>query len=170
MIMTRDREFTLDDFMGQMGQVSKLGPMSKVIGMIPGMSEMTNKLGGAEEIEKQMRRMRGIYSSMSARERCNVAILNGGRRRRIARGAGVSVAEVGQFLRQFQGTREMMAAVGRLRGPMRTRGLVAGLVTNDPAHGDPSWIWIKLRRGWSQWWWVLVPIAAAAILWVRSFK
>src|SRR3954469_19636862 len=63
-------QFTLDDFMSQMGQVQKLGPMSKVMGMIPGMSEMTKNMNmGGEDVERQMGRMRAIYDSMSAKER-----------------------------------------------------------------------------------------------------
>jgi signal recognition particle GTPase len=144
--------------------------MSKVIGMIPGMSEMTRRLGGAEEIEKQMRRMRGIYNSMSAQERHNVEILDGARCRRIARGAGVSISDVGQFLRQFQGTREMMAQVGRIRRPARTRALVAGLVTNDPLHRDPSWVWHTVNRSWRECWWVFALLCAAAILSLRVIR
>src|SRR5918998_1833238 len=81
--------FTLDDFMAQMGQVQKLGPMGKVMGMIPGMSEMTKNMGMNEgDVEKQMGRMRAIYDSMTRKERTDTDVIDGPRRRRIARGAG----------------------------------------------------------------------------------
>src|SRR3712207_3614671 len=85
-------QFTLDDFMAQMGQVKKLGPMGKVMGMIPGMAEMTKTRGMNEgDVEMQMGRMRAIYDSMSKKERANTDLLDGPRRRRVARGAGVEV-------------------------------------------------------------------------------
>src|SRR5436190_5084451 len=91
--------FTLDDFMAQMTQVKKLGPMGKVMGMIPGMSEMSKQANmGEGDVEKQMGRMRAIYDSMSRKERHNPDVLDSPRRRRIARGAGVDVNEVGQFM------------------------------------------------------------------------
>src|SRR5215213_5229084 len=73
-------QFTLDDFMSQMGQVNKLGPMSKVMGMIPGMSELTKNMGMNEgEVEGQMGRMRAIYDSMTKKERANTDVLDGNR-------------------------------------------------------------------------------------------
>src|SRR3954469_3044394 len=105
-------QFTLEDFMGQMGQITKLGPMSKVIGMIPGMSEMTKQLGGDTAVEGQIVKMRAIYDSMSKKERVKPEMLDGPRRRRIARGAGVEPNDVSQFMKQFEGTRDMMRAVG----------------------------------------------------------
>jgi signal recognition particle subunit SRP54 len=65
-------EFTLDDFMAQMAQVKKLGPMGKVMGMIPGMSEMSKQVNmGEGDVEKQMGTMRAIYDSMTKNERKN---------------------------------------------------------------------------------------------------
>src|SRR3954464_4717524 len=106
-------EFTLDDFMGQMGQIKKLGPMSKVLGMIPGMSELTKQIGhDGEGVEGQMGRMRAIYDSMTRKERAKPDLLDVNRRRRIARGAGCDVQEVGAFMKQFEMSRNMMRAVG----------------------------------------------------------
>src|SRR5882762_1005393 len=96
-------QFTLEDFMAQMGQVKKLGPMGKVMGMIPGMSELTKNAGMNEgDVEGQMGRMRAIYDSMTRKERGNTDLLDSNRRRRIARGAGVELNEVGQFVKQFE--------------------------------------------------------------------
>jgi signal recognition particle subunit SRP54 len=106
-------QFTLDDFMAQMGQVKKLGPMSKVMGMIPGMAQMTKQMNmGEGDVEKQMGHMRAIYDSMNKKERKNPDLLDATRRRRIARGAGVQLNEVGQFMKQFEMSRDMMRAIG----------------------------------------------------------
>src|SRR5437764_7406295 len=76
-------QFTLDDFMSQMGQVKKLGPMSKVMGMIPGMSEMSKNMNmGDGDVEKQMGHMRAIYDSMNRKEGKNPDLINGPRPRR----------------------------------------------------------------------------------------
>src|SRR5688500_5388332 len=96
-------EFTLDDFMSQMGQVKKLGPMGKVMGMIPGMSEMSKSMNmGEGEVEKQMGRMRAIYDSMNKKERKNPDLLDGPRRRRLDVGAGVAPTVVGQISKPVQ--------------------------------------------------------------------
>src|SRR5829696_5316338 len=143
-------EFTLDDFMSQMGQVQKLGPMSKVMGMIPGMSEMTKQMNmGEGDVENQMGRMRAIYDSMSKRERKNPDLLDGPRRRRIAVGAGVSPTEVGQFMKQFEMTRDMMRAVGGMgmMGRLKMmKALASGGLSNLGMPGGPM---LKTKKsGW----------------------
>jgi signal recognition particle subunit SRP54 len=166
------RDFTLADFMGQMGQITRLGPMGRWVGMLPGMSELVRCLGGEEALETQLRRMRGIYDSMSVQERLDVHILDAERRRRIARGAGVKLQHVSQFLKQYQCTLQMMEEVGRI-GPLRTNNLVAGLVTFDPRRRDPSWL-VPMRspEKWKNFL-VLVSIvlalAAAIAVWERLF-
>lgn len=104
---------TLDDFMSQMKQVRKLGPMGKVMNMIPGMSELAKQVDmGEGDVEKQMGRMQAIYNSMTLKERHDTDLLDAARRRRVARGAGVQLNEVSQFIKQFETTRDMMRAVG----------------------------------------------------------
>src|SRR5438876_11335323 len=94
-------QFTLDDFIAQMTQVRKLGPMNKVMGMIPGMNELTKQMGqGDGEVEGQLNRMKAMYDSMTRAERKNPDVIEHGRRRRIASGAGVQVNEVNQFIKQ----------------------------------------------------------------------
>ena len=135
------RDFTLDDFMGQMGQITRLGPMSKVIGMIPGMSEMTKQLGGDTAVEGQIVKMRAIYDSMSKKERAKPDILDGPRRRRIARGAGVEPQQVSQFMKQFEGTRDMMRAVGGMgmMGKLKMmKHLMSGNLSSLGMPGGPS--------------------------------
>ena len=127
-------EFTLEDFMGQMKQVNRLGPMSKVMGMIPGMSQLTQQLNmGDGDMEKQMGRMRAIYDSMNRKERHKPELLDGPRRRRIARGAGVQVNDVGNFMKQFQMSRDMMRAVGGM-GMMGKLKLMKSFMSGDMAN------------------------------------
>jgi signal recognition particle subunit SRP54 len=142
--------FTLEDFMAQMGQVKKLGPMGKVMGMIPGMSEIAKTTNmGEGEVEKQMGRMRAIYDSMNTKERKNPDTLDGPRRRRIARGAGVDVNEVGQFMKQFEMTRDMMRAVGGMgmMGRLKMmKALASGGLNNLGMPGGPM---LKTKKsGW----------------------
>jgi signal recognition particle subunit SRP54 len=133
--------FTLDDFMAQMGQVKKLGPMQKVMGMIPGMSELTKNMGMNEgDVEGQMGRMRAIYDSMNKKERGDTDLLDGPRRRRVARGAGVEVNEVSQFVKQFEMSRDMMRAVGGMgmMGRLRLmKALAGGGLANLGMPGGP---------------------------------
>jgi signal recognition particle subunit SRP54 len=126
-------QFTLDDFMAQMGQVKKLGPMGKIMGMIPGMSEMTKQLQmGEGDVEREMVHMRAIYDSMTRDERKKPDLLDGMRRRRIARGAGVDVQEVGKFMKQFEMSRDMMRAVGGM-GMLGKMKLMRSLMSGDMA-------------------------------------
>src|SRR3954470_5529141 len=140
-------QFTLDDFMAQMGQVQKLGPMSKVMGMIPGMSEMTKQMNMPEgEVEGQMLRMKAIYNSMTKKERTKPDLLDGARRRRIARGAGVELNEIGQFMKQFEMSRDMMRAVGGMgmMGKMKMmQALMSGKLSNLGMPGGPM---IKTKK------------------------
>jgi signal recognition particle subunit SRP54 len=135
-------QFTLDDFMSQMGQVKKLGPMSKVMGMIPGMSQMTKQMNmGEGDVESQMGRMRAIYDSMNQKERKNPDLLDATRRRRIARGAGVQLNEVGQFMKQFEMSRDMMRAVGSMgmMGKMKLmKAMMSGNLSGLGMPGGPT--------------------------------
>ncbi len=123
-------QLSLEDFINQMKQVKKLGPMGKVMGMIPGMGDLAKQANMKDsDVETQMARMEAIYNSMSKAERRNTDILDGARRRRIARGSGVELNEVGQFIKQFQMSRDMMRAVGGMgmMGRMRMmKGLMSG--------------------------------------------
>jgi signal recognition particle subunit SRP54 len=111
-------EFTLDDFMKQMQQVRKLGPIGQLLEMIPGMNKMTKDvdLSGAE---KDMKRIEAIIQSMTLQERTDPKILKASRKRRVAAGSGTSVQEVNALLKQFQ---EMQKMMKQLRGG-RGRGL-----------------------------------------------
>ena len=140
-------QFTLDDFMSQMGQINKLGPMSKVIGMIPGMDGLVKQMGmGEGDVEKQISHMRAIYDSMNKKERSKPESLDGPRRRRIARGAGVDVNEVSQFMKQFETSRSMMRAVGGM-GMMGKLKLMKHFMSGDLANvGMPGGPMIKTKK------------------------
>lgn len=145
-------QFTLDDFMGQMGQIKKLGPMGKIMGMIPGMSELTKQVGmQGDDVENQMKRMRAIYDSMNRNERQNPDLLDGQRRRRIAAGAGVGVTEVGSFMKQFEMSRDMMRAVGGM-GMLGKMKLMKQMMSgNMSGLGMPGGPMIATKKGgWSE--------------------
>jgi signal recognition particle subunit SRP54 len=145
--------FTLDDFMAQMSQVKKLGPMGKVMSMIPGMSELSKQVNmGEGDVEKQMGTMRAIYDSMSKAERKNSDLLDAGRRRRVARGAGVQLNEVGQFMKQFEMSRDMMRAVGGM-GMLGKLKLMKALTSGGGMSnlGMPGGPMLKTKRsGWQE--------------------
>jgi len=145
-------EFTMDDFMSQMSQVKKLGPMGKIMGMIPGMNDLTKQMNMQEgDVENQMGRMRAIYDSMNRAERKNPDVIDGQRRRRVAAGAGVAVSEVGQFIKQFEMSRGMMRAVGGMgmMGRLKLmKGLMGGGLQNLGMPGGPL---MKTKRsGWQE--------------------
>ncbi len=100
----RKADFNLEDFLSQMQQVKKLGSMQSIVGMMPGMSGV--EVG--PDAEKQMARTEAIIHSMTKQERRKPDILNGNRRQRIAKGAGVKIVEVNQLLKQFQQMQKMM--------------------------------------------------------------
>ncbi len=102
----RTSDFSLDDFLVQLRQIKKMGGMSALLGMLPGMGKLK---GGVPEIdERQMDRVAAIIHSMTAKERRKPQIINGSRRERIARGSGVTVPEVNQLLKQFAEARKLM--------------------------------------------------------------
>jgi signal recognition particle subunit SRP54 len=100
----RKADFNLEDFLSQLQAVKKMGSMQSIVGMIPGMSGV--QLG--DDSERQMVRTEAIIRSMTIQERRKPDILNGGRRQRIAKGAGVKIADVNQLLKQFQQMQKMM--------------------------------------------------------------
>jgi signal recognition particle subunit SRP54 len=104
----RKGEFTLDDFKSQLGQIGKLGPIQKIMSMIPGMGAMSKMLGD-QNPEADLRRLVGIIDSMTPDERRNPSkTIDQCRRRRIAAGAGVEPHEVNDLVKQFDGMADMM--------------------------------------------------------------
>ena len=140
-------EFTLEDFMSQMSQVRKLGSLGKIMDLIPGMSQLTKQLNmNGDEMEGQMGRMQAIYNSMTKKERQKPDLLDTPRRRRIARGAGVELSEVSQFMKQFESSRDIMQAVGGMgmRGKM---GLMKNLMSGNLAGlGMPGGPQLRIKK------------------------
>lgn len=139
--------FTLEDFMAQMSQVKKLGPMGKVMGMIPGMGDMMKQVNMKEgDIERSLQRMRAMYDSMTVAERKKPDLLEHGRRRRIARGAGVDTSEVNKFIKDFEQSRDMMRAVGSM-GIMGKFKLMRAMAKGDLAGlGMPGGPMLKTKK------------------------
>jgi signal recognition particle subunit SRP54 len=104
------QSFTLDDFLEQMRQVRKLGSMTDILKMVPGLS---NKLPKDFEIpEKELSKIEAIICSMTQRERRSPDVLNGSRRKRIAQGSGTQVSDVNRLVKQFDQARQMMKQMG----------------------------------------------------------
>ncbi|MGD9696921.1 MAG: signal recognition particle protein [Thermoleophilia bacterium] len=108
----RGGSLTLEDFLEQMHQVRKMGPMSQVLGMIPGFRNMAKAKDVAVD-DRQLDRIEAIIHSMTVAERRHPEVINGSRRRRIAAGSGTSVQEVNQLLSQFKQMRKLMKQMGR---------------------------------------------------------
>jgi signal recognition particle subunit SRP54 len=105
-----DDEFTLEDFREQIKQLRKLGPLEGILGMMPQLGPL-KELKNAKVDEKEITRVVAIIDSMTFRERINHMIINGARRRRIAKGSGTSVQEVNSLLKQYAQARKMMKSI-----------------------------------------------------------
>ncbi len=111
----RNDGFTLDDFRDQLQAIKKMGPLEQIVGMLPGMGNL-KQLANQKPDEKQIGRVEAIISSMTLDERRRSDIINGSRRKRIARGSGTSVEEVNRLLKQFTQMRKMLKAMGGMMG------------------------------------------------------
>src|SRR5918995_3258514 len=107
----RNDAFTLEDFRDQLRTIRKMGPLESIIGMIPGMGNI-KELAENKPDEKQLGRVEAIISSMTDIERRNHQVINGSRRKRIAKGSGTSVEEVNRLLKQFVEMRKMLKSLG----------------------------------------------------------
>jgi len=104
----RKNAFTLDDFRKQLKTIRKMGPLESILGMIPGLGNL-KQLADNKPDEKQMGRVEAIIGSMTPDERRNDKIINGSRRKRIAKGSGTTVEEVNRLLKQFVEMRKVLA-------------------------------------------------------------
>ena len=114
-------QFDYEDYLDSMSQMKKMGGLSSIMGMLPGMQGMGNKKMpelDSEENEKKMARMEAMIQSMTVEERRNPDLLNPSRKHRIAKGAGVDIAEVNRMVKQFNETRKMMKKLPGLMGGM----------------------------------------------------
>ncbi len=117
----RRQEFTLEDFLSQMKQVRKMGPLSSVLGMMPGMGKTMKQLREVNMDERELDRLEAIILSMTPAERARPDMIDGSRRKRIARGSGTTVQAVNQLVKQFGQMRKMMAqmASGKMPDPQQ---------------------------------------------------
>ena len=119
----RRATFNLEDFLEQLHQVNRMGPISQVLEMIPGFSSLSRRMSPEDLDGKRMKTMEAIVYSMTPRERRSPEILNGSRRRRIARGSGTTPQQVNQLLNQFRQMQKVMKQVSSGRTPRGIGGL-----------------------------------------------
>ncbi len=117
-------DFTLEDFLAQMQQIKKLGPLGKIMEMIPGFGQMARDVD-MNEAEKDLKRIEAIIRSMTRQERRNPKVIKASRKRRIAAGSGTTVQDVNKLLRDFRDMQQMMQQM-RKRGGLRALGGMLG--------------------------------------------
>ena len=115
----RANDFTLEDFLSQMQQIKKMGPLKDLLGMMPGIPgmgklDLESALNGVDP-QKEMARTEAIIQSMTKEERANPSILNGPRKKRIAAGCGRSIADVNRLIKQFEEMRKMMKQMNNMQ-------------------------------------------------------
>jgi signal recognition particle subunit SRP54 len=124
----RDNDFTLADFRDQLQQVRKMGSLESLMGMLPKIGPFANIPKDVSVDEKQLKQIEAIINSMTAAEREDADIIDGKRRKRIARGSGTAVQDVNQVLKQYSDMRRMLKRFGGMaKGKMRGIGKFAGL-------------------------------------------
>jgi signal recognition particle subunit SRP54 len=118
----RKGQFTLEDFLGQLRAMKKLGSLESVVGMLPGGAEMLKQQGDLSKQEKEFKRMEAMICGMTTQERRSPQILNAKRRIRIAKGSGVSVTELNTMLNKFGEMQQMMKKMGKFSKMMGKMG------------------------------------------------
>ena len=113
----RKQQFTLEDFLTQMKQVRKMGPLQNVLGMMPGMGKAMKQIRQIDVDDRELDRLEAIILSMTPAERANPTLIDGSRRKRIARGSGTTVQAVNQLVKQFGQMRKMMAQLAQGKMP-----------------------------------------------------
>ena len=115
----RKQDFDLEDFLGQMQQIKKIGPLGQIMNMIPGLgSQLGNAKIDEDQIGQGLKQTEAIIRSMTKKERQNPAILNGSRKQRIAKGSGTNVQEVNKLIKQFSMMKDMMKQFMGNKGKM----------------------------------------------------
>jgi signal recognition particle subunit SRP54 len=112
----KNADFTFEDFLAQMQALKKMGPLSQVLGMVPGMAKLPV---GDDQVDRQMPKIEAMIRSMTVNERNDPSVINGSRRRRIAAGSGTTVQDVNQLVKQFAQVRKMVKSMsgGKMRLP-----------------------------------------------------
>ena len=117
----RTMSFTFDDFLEQLAQVRKMGPLDDLIGMLPG----ANKIKGLKDLkvdEKQIKHVEAIIQSMTKKEKINPEIINASRKKRIAKGSGRTVQEVNRLLKQFEDMKKMFKQMSNMNVKGKKKG------------------------------------------------
>lgn len=122
----RDDSLTLDDFLNQLQQVKKMGPLKDIMGMIPGLGK---KMEGMDINTDQLKNVEAVIRSMTGEERTNPDIIDGGRRNRIANGSGTTVQDINLLLKQFKQMRKMLRYIGNDESALESA------MTNSPVAG-----------------------------------
>ena len=113
----RKEQFTLEDFLKQLRQVRKMGPMTNLLGMMPGMGKAMKQIRSIDMDERELDRVEAIILAMTPAERANPEVIDGSRRKRIAQGSGTTVTAVNQLVKQFGQMKKMMSALARGKMP-----------------------------------------------------
>lgn len=109
-----ENEFTLQDFLDQLRRVRKMGPIGQLLNMVPGMNRLQEQIS-QEDMERNLKKVEAIISSMTVQERNNPKILDASRKKRVARGSGVQVSDVNQVIKQFRDMKKLMSQLRRGR-------------------------------------------------------
>jgi signal recognition particle subunit SRP54 len=117
----RQQEFTLEDFLEQMKQMKKMGPLEEILSMLPGAGKM-KQLKDLQIDPKELVHTEAIIQSMTPEERRNPAIINGSRKKRIAAGSGTRVQDVNRLLRQFEEAKKLMQLLGDGGSKIKKKG------------------------------------------------
>ena len=126
--------FTLEDYSAQLRQISKMGSISSIMGMLPGMGQLTKQLEGANIDQTVFKRQQAIIGSMTVKERRMPDIIKASRKKRIAAGSGTSVQEVNKLLKQFDDISDMMKKFGKMGQKGLMRGGLASLMPKGMTH------------------------------------
>jgi signal recognition particle subunit SRP54 len=119
----RQDDFTLEDFRDQLRTIKKMGPIEQILGMLPGMGNLKEMAAARGQVDdKQLGRVEAIINSMTLKERRNHQLINGQRRKRIAKGSGTSVEDVNKLLKQFVQMKKMLKQLGGMAGIGKKRG------------------------------------------------
>ncbi len=122
----RKNQFTLEDFLEQMGQIKKMGGISKLLGMLPGMNSASMKNVNIEQSEKEFMQMEAIIQSMTREERENPSILNASRRKRISAGSGQPVSKINALVKRYGEAKKMMKQFSGKGGAGRMNRMFRG--------------------------------------------
>ncbi|HVL65671.1 MAG TPA: signal recognition particle protein [Vicinamibacterales bacterium] len=119
----RKNAFTLEDFRDQLRTIKKMGPLEQILGMLPGMGNLKQMQEARAQVDdRQLARVEAIINSMTPKERRNHQLINGSRRKRIAKGSGTSVEEVNKLLKQFVQMQKMLKQLGGMAGLGKKKG------------------------------------------------